>query len=165
MSIYPDYYRANDRLGRVFLEQKKAGPAFQAFQKALTVNPDSSSSLFGIGWALYEDGQLEHAASAFSSALRRNPRWALNHYYLGMIAYEQENLEKAEEELKRFYSMSEQKDQAGVLLYLAALYDKQERYAEAVEAVKEFLKIAPSMQRTRKVRELLKRLEKKQAGK
>ncbi len=95
-----------------------------------------------------------------------NPRIADTHFFLGLTLLELKRPLEAEDPLRTVVELKRADQRPVVYLYLTSIYDQQTRYAEAVDALKSYLKLLPAQKRSAKLQDLLKRLEwkKKQAS-
>ena len=59
-------------MGNVLKKQDKLEEAIEAFQKALTIEPDFAEAYYNMGSALYEQDNLEGAIEAFQKALENH---------------------------------------------------------------------------------------------
>ncbi len=139
----PDFYPALNNLGAIYLRQKDAARAEEAFLKALTLNSEDSEVYFNLGHALYEEGRYSQAAERLEEGLKRSPRSALGLFFLGSAYLRLGDLKKAEANLKSASSM----DPAGMpaaRLQLANVYLKRHDTESASVELRAYLEANPS---------------------
>ena len=168
IEAFPDYYQALDRLGAEYVVR---GPSNRAYMeaglvlltKAAEVNPNSFSSLFGRGWALYH---LGHHAEAVESLRRANALYNKSpdaQLWLGRALKRVSKLGEAEAAFKRARELTGGKA-AEAHWQLAGLYGEQKRYREAADSLELFLKAQPEAADAEKIKALIKQLRAKAAG-
>ncbi|MEP7338271.1 MAG: tetratricopeptide repeat protein [Acidobacteriota bacterium] len=81
--------------GRMLLKQNKFEEAANAFQEAISVNPQMEAAREELGYALYRLGKYGEAVEPLRMALQHNPTFEAN-YYLGLVYIELKNLNYAE---------------------------------------------------------------------
>jgi tetratricopeptide (TPR) repeat protein len=69
--------------------------AIDAYEQALSLDPEKLDALLNCGTLCYEEGNLKKAAEYFSRALRADPESALAHFNLGSVLEEVGRLEGA----------------------------------------------------------------------
>lgn len=161
VEIFPDYFAALNQLGLEYMQRGAAEEAEGWFQQAVEVNRNSASALFGLGWVHYQKQELEQAVERLRKSEQNNPRIADTHFFLGLTLLELKRPLEAEDPFRAVVELKRADQRPIVYLYLASIYDQQTRYAEAVDALKSYLKLLPAQKRSAKLRDLLKRLERK----
>src|SRR5712671_1260589 len=74
------------RQGREFKAKGDAAAALRAFERALTLDPESAEIEDEVGFLLAATGRPSEAAPHFEKAVRLGPEFAPAHYHLG-VAY------------------------------------------------------------------------------
>ena len=72
--IFPRYAPAFFMLGLVYMDLKEDDAAERAFQKAISLDPESSEAYNNYGWFLCQRGRIDDALKQFMTALK-NPRY------------------------------------------------------------------------------------------
>jgi tetratricopeptide (TPR) repeat protein len=76
-------------------EEETRAEAIDAYEQALSLDPEKLDALLNCGTLCYEEGNLKKAAEYFSRALRVDPESALAHFNLGSVLEEVGRLEAA----------------------------------------------------------------------
>lgn len=72
------------QLGMVLLRQERVDEAVEAFEKAISINPNLAAAYGNLGNAEQKRGNIEAAASAYERASALNPKDALSYVSFGM---------------------------------------------------------------------------------
>jgi tetratricopeptide (TPR) repeat protein len=99
-----------------------------------------SSSFYGKGRKLSEEGQYDRAIEAFYEEIARNPQSSEAWRELGVAAYGMGDLTKAEDALKQANAI---KPDARTQLYLGLVYEKQGMADQAIDAYGTALSLDP----------------------
>ncbi len=161
VQLFPEYYLALNRLGLESLRAGDVTSSEQWFGRALRANPNSASARFGMGWVNYQKEELQAAAKQLRRSAELNPAVPETQWYLGLTALELELWKESEAAFRRFLDLRPAEQQPAVHLYLASVLDRQNRHAEAADALRTYLKLIPPEQRTDRLKQLLARLEQK----
>jgi adenylate cyclase len=129
-------------LGRVYRYKRQYEKAITACERAVTLAPNSVSSLFMLGNALSAVGRYQEAIPHFIRAIRVNPlNPSLNLAGLGNTYFRMERHEEAITVLKKV--LHYQPDFLGVHIHLAACYAALGREEEARAEAAEVLRLTP----------------------
>lgn len=143
IGFFPDYFLALDRLGNEYLTQSKFAEAEDVFQKAITVNPKSFSSIYGLAAAQYKLQKRESALKALESAITLNPSSINSFFLLGKIQRELKEFDKSEQNLKKANELGKEK-LPDIHWELALLYYYNlNRYEDAAKELERYLKTNP----------------------
>jgi len=85
------------QLGNAFLQQGAWDAALLAYEKALTLNPQSAETLSNMGVVYAEIGDLARAIRCHREALQANPQYGQAHINLGLALSQQGDFAAAEE--------------------------------------------------------------------
>jgi tetratricopeptide (TPR) repeat protein len=82
---------------------------------------------------LYEtEGNLKDAYEEYRRALKINPESSQAHKHIGLLSLEMGNLSRANRHIRRALALN---PSYGILyFYLAQIYDREEKYAEAISS-------------------------------
>lgn len=158
---FPAYFNALNQLGLEYLRRGDVARAGTVCQRAVTVNKNSASARFGLGWAFYQAEKLNDAARELSAAVKLNPRVAESYWFLGMTEMERKRWAAAEQAFASFRKLYTRDDRPLLHLYLTSVYDSLGRTTAAITSLETYLKLAPEKDRTTKLRELLEQLKRK----
>jgi tetratricopeptide (TPR) repeat protein len=158
--IFPDYFVALELLGTEYVKRNEFEPAVPILTHALEVNHAASKSLYALGVA---NLKLNHAAEAIEWLKKCADLDSSNanaYMYLGIAYGNNRELDQAESALKKAYQLGGTQA-ADAHLYLAGLYNKQERYAEAVKELELYLREATNVKNSAPIRETINKLKEK----
>ncbi len=143
LRLHPSNARIQYKKGLLFLTKGANREAIREFQKVLKKEPDYALALEGIGHALFEMGQFEHARKQFLQALRVDPKLWRSHIFLGIIHDYQKRPMAAVYEYQAAIRLKP--DQEGILYNnLGVSYSLAGRYEEAVASFKKALRTRSS---------------------
>ncbi|MBI2188504.1 MAG: VCBS repeat-containing protein [Acidobacteria bacterium] len=133
-------YRANNR-GVALLEQFAYDPAVQAFQEALTLDPELRLAHINLPIALFYAGAIDDAAREAAAARQRYPDAPQPPYLIGLIARSRNDVQQATEAFERVLQLDA--EDVGSKVQLAQVYLQEQRYAEAATRAEEALTVEP----------------------
>jgi Flp pilus assembly protein TadD len=144
LEIFPDYYLALDRLGAEYALRGATKPAylqagFVLLAKAVEVNPDGFSSVFGLGWVQYQLGLNTEAVESLQKATQLYTKAPDAYLWLGKALRRVSRFDEAEVALKRANDLTKGKV-SDVHRQLAAVYIDQKRYSDAADELEIVLK-------------------------
>ncbi|WP_306549414.1 tetratricopeptide repeat protein [Desulfobulbus sp.] len=128
---HPGYGPAHEILGLVLLLADKQDQAVTALQKAVELDPKSSSALTKLGGIYMAQGQKDKAKQILLKAVAVNPHDRFANQRLGMLCEEAGEVDKA----IAFYEqglLGTLPDYIGVKVNLAGLYNKQRQFAKTI---------------------------------
>jgi len=165
LEIFPTYYDALNRLGTEYAVRGNQDKSyFEAahvlLSKAVEINPNGFSSSFGLGFTQYHLGLFDQSISNLQRAVSAYNKEPRGYFWLGVACKRAGKLDQAETALKRANELSKGKE-ADVHWYLAQLYSDQKRYAEAADALENFLKNKPDARDAEKIKQLIATLKEK----
>jgi Flp pilus assembly protein TadD len=138
---WDNYLIAYDSRARFLSERGLYNDAIVYFKKALELEPEHTSSLYGLGLVYKDIGELDRAEDAFSRLLEMGDR-ADAHYGLGMVYQKRKEYERAIAEYRRATEL----DPKQIFLHhaLGACLLEVEDYEGAISAFKEALNHNPN---------------------
>src|ERR1044072_6363446 len=168
LDVFPNYFLALDRLGTEYAARGRIDPNyFEAARilltKALEVNPRSFSSMFGLGFTQYHQGNIKQAVDNLERAITVYNDSPNAYLWLGVAQKRFVKLVQAEAPLKRAKELGKGIE-AAVHWQLAGLYSDQKRYAEAAAELELFLKTKPDARDAEKIKQLIAQLKQKAAA-
>jgi tetratricopeptide (TPR) repeat protein len=95
LEVTEDNYVAHASLGKVLLDEGKAGEAIPHFTETLRIQPNYVEAKNNLGMALAWSGKLDEAAQQFAGALRIKPEFPEAQSNLGMVLMSQGKLDEA----------------------------------------------------------------------
>lgn len=160
LGIFPDYFLALELLGTEYVKRNEFEPAVPILTHALEVNHSASKSLYALGVA---NIKLNHAAEAIEllkKCAEVDSNNANVYMYMGIAYGNNRELDQAESALKKAYQIGGTQA-ADAHLYLAGLYNKQERYAEAAKELELYLREATNVKNSAPIKETIIKLKEK----
>lgn len=140
IQIFPEYFNALEKLGEVYLNQKKFTEAENVFKKSTEVNKKSFTSYFNLAIAQNNLNKKVNAAETLKKANEIDGNSINSHLLLGIIQRKLKQFNYAEKNLLKAKQLSKNKE-ADVNWQLAELfYFELKKPDKAVEELKSFLK-------------------------
>ena len=165
VGIFPDYYLALELLGTEYVKRGELNAALPVLTHALNVNRAAPRSLYALGVAYLKLKRPAEAIPWLSKAAEKDGGNANVHMMLGLAYGYNNSLKDAENCFKKAYQLGGTQA-TDAHLYLAGIYNKQGKYADAVQALELYLKEASDKHTDKgKVRELIAKLKVKQGVK
>jgi tetratricopeptide (TPR) repeat protein len=168
--IAPNFFHAHNNLGLLYLFQKRYADAENEFKRSHELSPKSDRPLVNMGSLYLEEAVLkkddhessgmllDQALDALEQSVKLNPRSASGYFLLGQANYRSSFFEEAEAAFKKAQDIDP--NLAAARLMLANIYVKQEKWAEAVDALDTYLKDHPKSADRTSVEELRERVAK-----
>jgi len=133
------HYQYN--LGIFYINNGQAEKAMEHLNKSLSLDPNNTLTLIGLGLAQSMQGNFKEAEKYYKKALTMDPTLAEAHNYLGSVYQEMGMLDKAEQEF--FKAAQNESYHSRELPYynLARLYLVKEDNERALEYIKKSLEL------------------------
>ena len=158
---FPDYYVAIERLGTEYVKLKHYVPAQILLQRAVEINPRAYKSWYGLAYALYSQNKIGEAIVAAEKANSLNQFSVESPLLTGVLLRKAGKYEQSEKQLKKAKELSKG-SVAEVHWQLALLYGNNlNRYRDAANELKLFLKISPNNKDAANIKKLIKQFEDK----
>lgn len=170
-ALPPECQSSDDLLvtrGQIAIYSKHYAQASELFQRATELDPTDAKAWSGRGTLLMLDGSFEEAFSAFSKSLRFDLSQTQSLVNLIDIGFRLSKYVEIEELITDYLSAF--KPHRGVLLSFAAVLYRQNRLEESLQKIEECLKLSPSFEPAKELRERILRkrvngdIEKKPSG-
>jgi hypothetical protein len=162
IEIFPDYFLALELLGTEYVRRALFSEAVPVLMRATQVNPNAARSLYALGVANLKSNRSAEAISWLLRAEDKNPRNPNVHMMLGLAYGNLGSLADAEQAFKKANALGGgRSDVADVHFYLAGIYNRQRRYAEAIRELELFLKEAEGVKDRTQINRLIERLREK----
>jgi tetratricopeptide (TPR) repeat protein len=160
IEIFPDYFVALEALGTEYVKGSDYAAALPLLKHALEVNHDASKCAYALGVAHLKLNQLDEAVQWLEKSAEQDPQSINTHMMLGIAYGSKRMLDKAEASLKKAYQVGGAMA-ADAHLYLAGLYNKQEKYQDAVKELELYLKEAKDIPDRAKIKTMIDNLKAK----
>ena len=161
LEIFPDYYDALELLGTEYLEKGKFDNAIPTLVHAVEVNNKAYKCMYALGVAFLNLKQLDESITWLQKAAEGDPANADVFMKLGIAYGNKGALSESETALKKAYQFGV----VDALLYLAGIYNKQEKYGDAWRQLELYLKEAKGLKDKTKINEMIASLKAKEKAK
>ena len=160
IDIFPDYYQALELLGAEYVKRNQFEPAVPVLTHAIEVNSSAPKCLYALGVAHLKLNRAAEAIEWLRKASDLEPGNANAFMMLGIAYGNNRDLAASEAALKKAYQLGGELA-ADAHLYLAGLYNKQERYGQAVRELELYLKEAKDLKDTSQIKAMIDKLKAK----
>ena len=143
LSLDPNYHKAHQLIGIIFLIRKEHEKAINELKRALTLNPNNERAYLNLGITYYFYGRPKEGINYINKSIKLNPRPPSDYYVnLGNAYTVNGEYEKAIEALKK--GTKAEPNNLLAHIGLAANYAALEREKEARVEAKEVLTLNPN---------------------
>jgi tetratricopeptide (TPR) repeat protein len=149
--------QAYSNLGIIFTAQKSYLKATEAFDKALSLQPNRVTSLNGLASVLYARGQVEQAIEKWKKAIEINPRFASAYFNMANAFEADKKPMEARENYWRSIQLAP--DMAEAYYKLGSLLNKESHPAQAEVLLARCVELSPESEWARDARKQLQLLE------
>lgn len=158
VEIYAKYAEAWNELGRVRLMAKNREKAREAFNMAVSADPEYTSPYINIASMQVQDKQWKEAAESAGRALAIDPKLPLAAFLHAIAAYNLNDLANAENSALHANRLGQEK-LPHVHSLLAEIYMVREDYVQAAVHARAYLQLAPNGPFSARMRESLSQME------
>ena len=162
--IFPDYFDALELLGTQYVKLGQFENAAPILMRALSVNEKASSSMYSLGFAFLKLNHFPESIEWLKKAAELDAGNPNVFMMLGLAYGNNNSLDESETALKTAYQLGGAAV-ADAHLYLAGLYNKRERYPDAVKELELYLKEAKGLKDPTAIKETIAKLKAKGKGK
>lgn len=156
LKIFPNYYSALEKLGGLYINQRKYEDARNIFNRAVTVNTRSFNSWYSLSYINFNLKNLEPAIEAARKAIALNRTSANAHFVLGVSLRHAKQFQEAEKSLKQAEKIA-QGVSPDIHWNLALLYAHDLKlYKNAADQLELYIKANPNNPDNEKVKKLIK---------
>ena len=160
IEIFPDYFDALELLGTEYVKRGELEPALPILMRAATVNRRAAKSFYAIGVAYLKLNRLAEAVEWLKKSAGLDPANPNVHMMLG-LAYGNSNEYASAETAFLKALQTGGRLMAEAHFYLAGIYNKQERYTEAVARLELYLKEAQDIKDRNVVKSMIEKMKKR----
>lgn len=139
VELFPDYFMALELLGTEYVKRGELENAVPILTHALEINRSAPKALYALGVAHLKLNHPSEAAGWLRKAAQLDPNNANVYMMLGISYGQVGALVEAKESLEKAYQLGGE-DVADVHLYLAGIYNKQEKYSAGVKELELYMK-------------------------
>jgi tetratricopeptide (TPR) repeat protein len=160
IEIFPDYYLALELLGTEYVKRGEYDHALPVLTNAIKVNGSARKSLYALGVAHLRSRRSAEAIEWLQKAASQDPKNPNVYMMLGIAYGNSGSFGESESFFKKAYQLGGG-SVADVHLYLAGIYDKQQKYPEAIRELELFLKEANDIKDSTQIRAMIDKLKTK----
>jgi Flp pilus assembly protein TadD len=162
--IFPDYFDALELLGNQYVKLGQFENAAPILVRALAVNDKAPSSMYSLGFAYLKLNHFSESIEWLKRAAELDAGNPNVFMMLGLAYGNSNSLDESETALKTAYQLGGA-GAADAHLYLAGIYNKRERYPDAVRELELYLKEAKGLKDPTQIREMIAKMKAKGKGK
>jgi tetratricopeptide (TPR) repeat protein len=161
VGIFPDYYDAMEHLGVEYIKKGQYDLAIPLFIHALEINKRGTKCVYGLGVAHLKLNQLNEAVTWLEKSSQAEPNSANTQMMLGLAYGSGGAFEKSEAAFKKALQLNGAVA-AQAHYYLAGLYNKLEKYHEAVQELDIYLKEEKNIKDPAQIKAMIEKLKEKE---
>lgn len=161
IEIFPDYFDALELLGTQYVKLKQFENAAPILSRALAVNQKSGSSMYWLGVAYLQTNRHKESIEWLTNAAGQDSGNANVYLMLGLAYGNSGSLDQSETALKKAYQLGGA-EAADAHLYLAGLYNKREKYTDAIRELELYLKEARGLKDKTQIKDMIAKLKTKE---
>lgn len=150
---YSEYFQALTERGNLLMQQNKMAEAEADFERALHLNNKYSPALRGLGYCQIQQKQFQAAVSNLEKAFVLEPGAPLTLMLLGYANLSISRYEEAKQCLQQALKLGPE-SAARAHVYLAEVYAQEQKFKEAADAIRQYLKVKPAAADAARLKEL-----------
>ena len=162
IELFPDYYEALELLGIEYVKTGQYEAAIPLLTHALEINKKSARCMYGLGVAHLRLNRLQEAVEWLEKSAQLESNNANTHMMLGLAYGTGGAFDKAETSFRRALQLGGAAANEAHF-YLAGLYNKLERYSDAVQELEALLKEAKNLKDPAQVKAMIENLKQKES--
>lgn len=153
IELFPEYFQALTERGNLLMQQNKLAEAEADFERALHNNNKYAPALRGLGYCQIQQKQFPAAVSNLEKAFVLEPSAPLTLLLLGYANLSLNRNEEAKQCLQQALKLGPE-SAARAHVYLAEIYAQEQKFKEAADAVRVYLKLKPDAADAAQLKEL-----------
>ncbi len=157
IELAPGFYPARNNLGSVLLAKGDYEAAQKEFEAVIRINQNDAAAYLNLGNALLLTKRYDDALGPIREGLRKQPDHAFGHFLLGTLYGRTGNLPECERSLREALRLDPTMSKPH--LELVNLYLHQQRTADAITELRQFVEVFPTDPMAPQAKEVLARLE------
>lgn len=148
LELVPNSQKLWYNLGAGLTRLQRREEAIEAYRRAIEIDPNYARAYSLMGFNLYRLGHLIEADEALKKAVKLNPNDALSLHNLAAVSFSMGRLSEAVSLYKKAAQFKEYTDQFKVYREMAWAYAQLHRYQDAIDALRQSIKIKPDVAET-----------------
>lgn len=156
---YPKFSRCYTHIADIYMLQRKMDLSEKNYLKAIELNKNDPFPRTGLGKLYIEKEEWQKALDQLSVATEMDPSRAENRFLYGKALYKLERYTDAERELMQGL-MLQPRDSGDARISLANIYIHQERYTDARDMLKSYIRENPFAENKGEIQTRIKELDK-----
>jgi len=142
IELYPEYFQALTERGNLLMQQNKLAESEADFVRALQLNDKYAPALRGLGYCQIQQRQFPAAVSNLEKAFVLEPNSPLTLLLLGYANLSLSRYEEAKQCLQQALKLNPE-SAARARIHLAEIYAREEKFKEAADEIRAYLKVKP----------------------
>jgi Flp pilus assembly protein TadD len=142
IELHPTYFQALTERGNLLMQQNKLAEAEGDFVRALELNEKYAPALRGLGYCQIQQKQFPAAVSNLEKAFVLEPSAPLTLLLLGYGNLSLNRYEEAKQCLQQALKLGPE-SAARAHVYLAEIFAQEQKFKEAADAIRQYLKVKP----------------------
>jgi tetratricopeptide (TPR) repeat protein len=149
LGLYPQYLRALDDLGALYMKLDRLDDAISTFTQAVSINPRHYAARLNLGVAYNRQGKHAEAIQVLDKLLKERPSLANARVQFAEALLASRQTDAAAEQLRLALADEglENSARANAHLSLGFLLNREERYSAAVKELEKAIEINPEVPR------------------
>jgi tetratricopeptide (TPR) repeat protein len=142
IEIYPEYFQALTDRGNLLMQYNKLPESLTDFERALQINPKYSPALRGAAYCNIQHRKYEQAIVQLEKSIAYEPKIPLTHMLLGYAYLSLNRYDEAKQALQQALKLGAD-NVARARVYLAEVYAHEQKFKEAADEIRAYLRLRP----------------------
>jgi tetratricopeptide (TPR) repeat protein len=143
IKLYPAYFQAMTERANLLMQQNKLAESEAEFARALQLNGKYAPALRGLGYCQIQQKHFPAAVSNLERAYVLEPNMPMTLLLLGYANLSLNRYEEAKQSLQQALKLGPE-SAARAHVYLAEVFAHEQKYKEAADAIRAYLKAQPN---------------------
>jgi len=162
IKLHPQFFEAHAELGSLYLKNNQLDKAVESLRAAMALNDKNPNVRLNYGIALLNKKEMVEAEREFREVIKADQTAATAHMYLGIALVGLKRIDEAETMLRQAVTLKADDEKlAQAHRYLGGIYWGKGKYAQAIDELEKYLKLAPKASDSGKIREIIGELRQK----
>jgi tetratricopeptide (TPR) repeat protein len=142
IQLYPEYFQALTDRGNLLMQQNKLNEAEADFERSLQINAKYPPTLRGLGYCQIQHNKFADALGNLEKSYSLEPNVPMTLLLLGYANLSLNRYEEARQSLQEALKLGPE-SAARAHVYLAQVYAHEQKFNEAAEEIRAYLKLKP----------------------